>query len=58
MYDEVGYYHMACDSPPPPHGHRDHGVADYTGVAQDGPAEAQVNPVPVCTALSLPDTNT
>ena len=55
-YDDMGYYGMAYDDPPP-HVHRDHGVADYAGVAQDDPTEAQVNPPAyVCTALPLPYT--
>jgi hypothetical protein len=56
-YDDMGYYNMAYVYPPP-HGHRDHGVADYAGVAQDDPTEAQVNQTAhVCTVLSLPYTN-
>jgi hypothetical protein len=56
-YDDMGYYDMAYDCPPP-HGHRDHGVADHAGVAQDDPTEVQVNqPAHVCTALSLLYTN-
>ena len=53
-YDDTGYYDMAYDYPPP-HGHRDHDVADYTGLARDNLIEAQVNqPARVCTANSLP----
>jgi hypothetical protein len=56
-YDDMGYYDMAYNYPPP-HVHRDHGVADYAGVAQDDPTEAQVNPpAHVRTALSLPYAN-
>jgi len=60
-YDDMGDYDMAYDYPPP-YGHpdhgADHGVADYVGVAQDDPTEAQVNPpAHVCTDLSLPHTN-
>ncbi|KAN0116616.1 hypothetical protein V8E52_005760 [Russula decolorans] len=40
-YDDMAYYDMAYDYPPP-HGHRDHDVADYAGLAQD-PTEAPVN---------------
>jgi hypothetical protein len=56
-YDDMVYYDMTYDYPPP-HGHRDHDVPDYAGVAQDDPTEAQVNPpAHVCTALSLPYAN-
>lgn len=37
-----GYYDMAYEYPPPD-GPRDHGVADYAGIAQDDPTEALVN---------------
>jgi hypothetical protein len=55
-YDDMADYDMTYDHPPP-HGHHDRDVPDYTGVAQNDFTEAQVNqPANVCTVLSFPYT--
>ena len=56
-YDNMAYYNMAYDYPPP-HGHPDYGVVDYAGVAQDDPTDVQGNSqAHVCSVLSFPYTN-
>jgi len=52
-YNDMDHYDMTYDYPRP-HGHRDHGVADYAGVAQDDPTEAQLNPPAVYKYLTRP----